>query len=333
MEISRADAADAERFHQFYEVWSAAETDGRPGVAPSLTEAEGRILVESQVPSERVEAYVASIDDAVVASGLAWYSDVDNLDIINVHVAVAPANRGNGFGSGLLDVLMDRAVELGRRVVLASSWIPFDRRDDHPFLSFAGRHGFAVANVEVRRVLDLPVDQRRLGDWRTQAEAMHAGYRIETVRGDVPDRWVPSLVEAMNLLGKDMPTGDIVFEPRGMTPEIFAAREDRQRRAGNQMLRAIALNADDVVAGFTTMMVPDGPGAVHQYGTLVRRSHRGHRLGLALKTAALVELQASHPERKQVETENSEQNASMVAINDLMGFRPVEFHTGFQRKL
>ena len=44
-------------------------------------------------------------------------------------------------------------------------------------------------------------------------------------------------------------------------------------------------------------------------------------------------LQRAHPDRTVVFTSNSELNDNMVAINEKMGFRPVELFVEFQRKL
>jgi GNAT superfamily N-acetyltransferase len=65
--------------------------------------------------------------------------------------------------------------------------------------------------------------------------------------------------------------------------------------------------------------------------TTILRGHRGHRLGLAVKAANLAALQADHPERLWVSTQNAETNAPMVAINERMGFRAVEVLLEFQQ--
>jgi hypothetical protein len=58
-------------------------------------------------------------------------------------------------------------------------------------------------------------------------------------------------------------------------------------------------------------------------GPLVRRDHRGHRLGTAVKIANLRALQQACPEATEVKTQNAETNAWMVGINVRLGFRPV----------
>jgi len=74
------------------------------------------------------------------------------------------------------------------------------------------------------------------------------------------------------------------------------------------------------------------PGHVYQWGTLVRPEHRGHRLGMATKVHNLRLFQRDHPGPALLMTYNAEVNRPMIAVNEAMGFRPVqrlgEFHKG-----
>ena len=72
---------------------------------------------------------------------------------------------------------------------------------------------------------------------------------------------------------------------------------------------------------------------LNQWCTYVHRAHRGHRLGLAVKAENLRAVQKMHPERTVITTTNSPVNAPMVAINELMGFRPVDVFAEFLRRL
>jgi hypothetical protein len=68
-------------------------------------------------------------------------------------------------------------------------------------------------------------------------------------------------------------------------------------------------------------------------GTLVRRDHRGHRLGSAVKVANLEALQRDRPDVTTVETQNAEQNPWMVSINERLGFEPVAVCPELVRRL
>ena len=68
-------------------------------------------------------------------------------------------------------------------------------------------------------------------------------------------------------------------------------------------------------------------------GTLVRRDHRGHRLGTAVKVANLRALQGACPEATEVKTQNAETNAWMVGINVRLGFQAVGVVPEFLREI
>ena len=77
-----------------------------------------------------------------------------------------------------------------------------------------------------------------------------------------------------------------------------------------------------MVAHTDAFVTPDGRRAV-QAGTIVAREHRGHRLGLAIKCANLLALEADHPECAVIDTTTNSANAPMHSVNDRLGFRPV----------
>ena len=88
------------------------------------------------------------------------------------------------------------------------------------------------------------------------------------------------------------------------------------------------------MAGNTELVLSDATmrGGVFQSGTLVLPSHRGHRLGLALKLANHRQLQAVEPAPRLVHTYSAEENTPMIAVNTRLGFRPVELSDEWQRR-
>ena len=68
-------------------------------------------------------------------------------------------------------------------------------------------------------------------------------------------------------------------------------------------------------------MDPDDPGWGFQVFTVVRREHRGHRLGLLLKVAMMELLAQTEPQVRRLITSNTETNEHMIAINTRLGYR------------
>ena len=81
----------------------------------------------------------------------------------------------------------------------------------------------------------------------------------------------------------------------------------------------------DLVAYTDIVVTVHESERAYQWGTLVRPDHRGHRLGLAVKVANLRLLQETQPQITTVVTFNADVNAPMVAVNEQLGFRPVQW--------
>jgi RimJ/RimL family protein N-acetyltransferase len=92
---------------------------------------------------------------------------------------------------------------------------------------------------------------------------------------------------------------------------------------------AVVNDASGEMAGMTNVGVePEDPHWGHQGLTAVTRPHRGHRLGLLLKTAMLDWLAEAEPAIERIDTGNASANDHMIAINDALGFEVSEpsFH-------
>jgi RimJ/RimL family protein N-acetyltransferase len=166
-----------------------------------------------------------------------------------------------------------------------------------------------------------------------EAASHHDGYRIATY-SELPDELLASTCDVENQTAVDAPTGDIEFEAQGRTPEIRKRTFARDRESGVQTMETVAIADDRDVVAVTTLRIPeDDSGVMFQGTTIVAREHRGHRLGLAIKAANLQAAQRAFPGRKAVHTSNRETNASMVSINERLGFRPVELHVQFMREV
>ncbi len=112
------------------------------------------------------------------------------------------------------------------------------------------------------------------------------------------------------------------------------AAEAQQRRQGRTAFHAVALAEDGTLVAYSHLVTTvHEPGRAYQWGTLVRRDHRGHRLGLAVKVANHHLLQAAAPEVVRVTTWNAEENEHMIAVNEALGFQPVARLAEMQKHL
>ncbi len=351
MKVTPFDIHDDALFGKFYAIMRAAELHGREHM-PYWSERECAVMFRREEPSETYHLY-AAFDDAddtgmsgdsgtdadadattMVGNALMILPQHDNTNFAFLGVHVTPEHRGRGIGSALTDFVVEQARQAGRTELLTETNLAFDDRDNHPYRTFLEQHGFTLANVEVRRIMDLPVPDDRIQAWIDESAPHHSDYRLETFVDEIPDELIASLVHLHNQLALDAPTGDVEFEAEAMTPEGFKIRRAKLKEMGRRVYETIAIAPNgEAVAQSTLSMSADDTENAYQWGTIVRRDHRGHRLGMAVKAINLRAVQAAYPDHQRIITTNSETNQHMVAINEELGFKPVELLAEFQRKL
>lgn len=320
LDIHTLDPADERQMRPYFEVARRAETeDGRPWNT-FFTYSELSTLLREPSPERQVVGLCAVDDHSLVAVGMLQLFLLDNLDKAWLIAAVDPGLRGRGLGGAVLEALVEAAHRNGRTVLLSDAAVPLEGEASSDMLRFAARHGFALNNREVHRILGLPVAEDELD--RLARQSSRDDYTVETYVDRVPERHLASLAHLHNQLILDAPTGEVDFEAAAVTPEIERQKLERNRRMGRTTFITLAVLAGEAVAHSDLVVPPDRTEA-HQMGTLVRRDHRGHRLGTAVKVANLRALQRDRPDVTQVHTQNAETNPWMVAINESLGFEPV----------
>ncbi|WP_230487240.1 hypothetical protein [Nocardioides anomalus] len=75
------------------------------------------------------------------------------------------------------------------------------------------------------------------------------------------------------------------------------------------------------------------PARGWQHDTAVAQDHRGHRLGLLLKTEMNLWLRDAEPALEVVSTFNAESNDHMIGVNEQLGYRIAGRELEFQRSL
>jgi GNAT superfamily N-acetyltransferase len=273
---------------------------------------------------------VARSDGAVVGVTQIVMPQLDNNHLVLTRPAVLAAHRRLGVGSALLDHVLDVARAEGRSTVVVDA----DRPTSSPGWEFLTRRCFTAGQHDVHRVLDLPIADSLLDAWADAAAPPHAEYELIQCREALPDRWVEGFCRLQEAFNLEAPLGDLDFEPETWTEERVRANEERRRGQGTWSETTLAVAPGGDVVGLTELTVTDeGAGSCYQGTTLVLREHRGHRLGMALKTANLRALQARRPLPSMIHSWNAEENAPMAAINAEPGFRPVEELADMQLKL
>lgn len=338
LRITDVDPDDTATFRQFYEVYAAALRHGPGGELSTVWQLdEVRVAMADPDPRAFRLGWSGWAGDRVVAVGWLHGSTVDNLELADVLVCCAPPERGRGYAAAMLAHVEEQARARGReRLVGEVSW-PYGSGATGAGsgdLAWARRHGFDLALVDVQRRLELPVPGELLSALASEAAGHHDGYVIRSFTGRVPDDLVSGWAALTGSLASEAPSGDIAREAEATDPAAIRAEEALLERQGRVRLGAVALApGGDVVAYSDVVVTVHESERAYQWGTLVRPDHRGHRLGLAVKVANLRLLQETQPQVTTLVTFNADVNAPMVAVNDRLGFRPVQWLGELQKRL
>lgn len=332
METRPLDPADDDQLHRFHQIlWRAEKEDGRPWNA-MWTYDEMVPMFREPTRERRTVGVTAWEGTRMVGAGFLFLSLLDNLDTAWSFVAVEPELRGRGIGAAVMGAVVETARAERRTQLLAGAGIPFEEQETSPVLAWARAQGFALANTEIQRNLELPVAEDLLEEITHEVEASRGPYEIRSYIGPLPDDLLESWCALSNMFMLEAPMGDVDVEAGRSTPEDVRERDAVNVSMGRTVFSTVAV-LDGVVVGHTDIGLARGDDEAHQWGTLVHPAHRGHRLGAAVKVANVRLLQEHAPSAGRIVTTNAETNAWMVAINDRLGFAPVALVPTLKRVL
>jgi GNAT superfamily N-acetyltransferase len=320
MRIEQLDPADEKVARACYDVMIAAHEVDDPVEPPTSYAAFAFYLREGweKTPGE----VWCAVDGEGSVNGFyrIHLPDLENLDHAYRGPVVHPAVRRRGIGREMLRHEGHRAEANGRSLFGATTTA--GTAGD----AFAQAVGARLDLEEVRRVQYLrEIPPGKVASLRASAEQAAAGYSLASWTGDTPDEYCGPLAEVFNAFN-DAPHGE------NEEPEIWDAKRIRERtgtavRAGLFRGYSVAAFHDTTgeMAAFSEVLVdPEHPQWGFQQLTAVIRPHRGHRLGLLVKTAMLGLLAAAEPGLEWIATGNAATNKHMIAVNEQLGYKVVE---------
>jgi len=294
----------------------------------------GRLLADLLPSTHRASQFAVAVDGADVLGYASIEASLDDAPTVaEIDVVVHPSHRRAGVGRQLLAWVEAEAAQLGRTTLQGQAFARPPANGtatvtaptgaalpaDLPALAFAAANGYDIEQVEANSVLDVPVSQPQLDAWA--AECPTGSYRLHTWHLPMPDEWIDEYARLRSDVPGETPNAGLDAGAEAWTAERLRARWRDWQVAG---LDALTVAAEHVATGklaaFTQINLMDHPTAAFQGYTYVEPAHRGHRLGLAVKTAALDALQRGWPQVRRIHTENATENTPMLAINQTMGF-------------
>jgi GNAT superfamily N-acetyltransferase len=277
-----------------------------------------------QLDEDQETVFLGAYDEEVmVGAGLVVLPLVDNTHLGAVEVLVPPQHRGRGIGSALLGHAEARITAAGRGTLLADVRAPLE--GDGEDGRWAGARGYAVANVDGIKVVDVPGTADRLPALEAHAAERRGDHRLAWWSDPAPEEHLDSLAAAMSRFLEEIPLGDLDLQPQAWTPERLRSHEARRAAQRRDQLTVVALAPTGEVAGYTNVTVaPHAPRLCSIGDTLVLPGHRGHRLGLAMKVLLHRQLRVLHPGAELIVTGNATSNRWMNDVNDQLGYRLVD---------
>lgn len=308
------------------------------------------IVASLRHPDDEVMRRFLVVEDGRdVGRSIAAINREEGASVAYLSAWVVPEERGRGLGRAIAEHIERIAIELGATTLQA--WI--DHRapvEGDAAIAPASGHGAVAADAgarlavalgytleQVDRISELDVTAARATLERDRLDAVrHAGeaYDVRSWPGRTP----PELADAMAALHArmvtDAPSAGLDVDDESWDAERLARMEDELEEAGQSILQAVAVHRDSgEVVAFTVLVLPAPGRPAFQEDTLVHADHRGHRLGMLVKTENLLQLGRLHPDRSRVITWNAEENRPMLAVNEALGFVPVGAEGGWQKRV
>ena len=264
-------------------------------------------------------------------------------------VEVLPDFRRRGIGTALLELVERLHAESGRTTI--QGYVAHARVDggkrlvpptgagsipaDDPGARFLLARGYTLEQVARGSSIRLPLDPADLAARRAVAKAAAGeNYRVLSWTGSTHERWTDDFAVMHTTMSTADPSAGLDVTEEVWDADRVRSYESTLLGSGRALLTSVVEHvASARLAGFTRLSVPaDRSRPTSQEETLVLEAHRGHRLGMLLKTANLEHLASVAPETPLVYTFNAEENRHMLSVNEAVGFVPIG-HEGAWKKV
>ena len=337
MEVRLLRPDDDAMVTEWHGVFEAVEQDLWPGLA-GFSRRDIQAFVRHRGRYRRYDLLAArETGGPILGCGYMEVPLRDNLHSVEVMMGVHPAHRRRGVGTAIVEEMGRLASADGRRVLNTIVEVPLDRAENHPWLHFAPRVGFEAMLPSNVRHLAVPVEQASLDELgAVVARARGAGdYRAFAFEAPWPDQYIEDECELLRRMSTDEPSGDADKEEEVWTRDRLREHDELRasaRRPSWWPSRSTSRRAAWWPAP-SCCSATDAPGQAWQLVTIVHPEHRGHRLGLAVKLANLDFLAERAPAVRMIGTGNAQENAPMIAVNDMLGFEIAGVGMFWQKQL
>lgn len=334
MVIELMDVNDAVEVERLLDVKLAAHRADQPD-NPAPCRVHFRAMIARPDSDEETRHYVARVDGVIAGHVAVQLPLKENRHLVWGDVTVDPRYRRRGLGRTLVEHAMAVTRDEGRRTITVAL---LDTWQDGPSRPQTGKRlleklGFTLALTEVHRHSDITAieaaeEQRLLDDSLAKSQ----DYETILWYHRPPEELLEPLGKLNSIFIDEAPMGELELEAQQLNADRIRRGNERAIDRGIHMLGVVARRKGETgLAANTIIGVTAEPGDVaYQWITLVDPKHRGHRLGMRVKLENLRQLREQRPRVRRIITGNADVNAHMVAINDALGFTPVDARLEYQ---
>jgi len=313
VDLRPLDLADDSALAAAYRIEVEATRHDRPGWVPL---GESARMLAWRADNGWLRSLVGAFEGHRLVGFAVSLTADDTPDTAWIDVSVLPQRQRGGVGT-LLARAAERSSPVSASRFAASAYRRSVDEAETFVRGFAQPLGYAVASTETVVELDLgsvhaiPVDQP-------------GGYTVTTHLNGVPDHLRAQVGMLKGLVDAEAPNGTLQWQPTPVSAEEYAAEIGLWQQQDRTAIESIALDGDGGVVAWTCLVTAADPRRPAQIqGTLVLDQHRGRRLGAAVKAANLLAARVQAPDAR-VRTSSDDRNVWMRAINEQLGFVPVE---------
>ena len=239
----------------------------------------------------------------------------DNTDCVFFRGVVHPQVRRRGGGRALHEAVLEVAAAEGRTKIYTGG---FADTDGIPAMAALGYE--PIATNAIRRLSVHDTDPALWQRLHEQAAGHAEDYELVRFVGPTPAEHLDAMVELFATIN-DAPAEDPDREDDDWTVERVSAHDTAMVARRQTVYRVAARHRrSGAWAGHSVLCIDEyAPAVAFQEDTSVVAAHRGHRLGMLMKTEMLRWIGHDRPEVGATDTWNSVHNHHMIAVNEALG--------------
>jgi len=251
-----------------------------------------------------------------------------NKHIAHAVIRIDPDYRRMTLGTRLAKTIVKKAKGLGIKSIQTST----ERESGNNFCQKL--NGELIMQSSQHRCMLADVDWGLMSEWQKHGQKIAKEKRLKLKSFQkVPENIIEKFCKIYTDTANQQPLGG--YERRTLiTPEYRRHQEERVNKKNEDWHTMITQDVSGEISGLTEIYYDfEKPYRIVQDLTGVKEQFRGKGLGKWLKSEMLFFIKESYPDIKYIRTGNANSNASMISINERIGFKVHMHRTSYKFKL